>query len=629
MDRIFIGIAVAVLIVAGLIARVGWNNTLLDLHSFRQTQTAISAYYIANGESPVIPYQTPLFGKPWAIPFEFPTYQLLTAWLHTHSHLHLDQAGRTVSLAFFYLSLTATCFLLRMLELDWRASLLTSIFTLSNPLFLYWSRAFMIESTAVFFGVLFLISLLALSQSDIFSKKIVLFALTLVSGALCGLTKSTTFAVFLLGGCLLIAEVHRKDFLSSENKWSWLRSHLPGPLLSIVISLIISYIWVWYTDQVKSQNALAASFLTSSSLEKWNFGTWMQRVELVKFLFSAHRLVSLALGSICLAFAPRRRFLAFSLLGAFLSGPLVFTNLYVIHIYYWYANTIFLMMFVGITCSEALTTSSIGKRLWISTIAIGFVVFSFFEYGKDYYPYQKVAPNISALSRTLELYTKQTEVVLLYGMNWSAEVPYYANRRAIMDPWKLPLDDPQFQKAIRDTGPETIAALSFPLGQFDMDLLEKATFLQLTRAIYTDDNGYLVLLKSDKIRDLPQNSRTTPYSIDLIAEHRPNLAGEELKKSDASHVRILGWAVDAYSPRHTAVQVFIEVDGDKLFPAVYGFDRPDVSRYLHITTWNSGFNGLLDLSKLNDGPHRLALRIYSANRRTYYHSVSIPLTITE
>src|ERR1700730_19303248 len=62
---------------------LGIDKPLLDLHYFRQTQTALSAYWILKG-GPWLAYETPVLGFPWAVPFEFPVYQLLAAgvaWL--------------------------------------------------------------------------------------------------------------------------------------------------------------------------------------------------------------------------------------------------------------------------------------------------------------------------------------------------------------------------------------------------------------------------------------------------------------------------------------------------------------------------------------------------------------------
>ena len=84
------------------IATVGWHNTIFDFHGFRQAQTAISAESIRNG-GPILRYETPVFGPPWSIPFEFPLYQVLVALLAKLFAAPIDQTGRFVSEIFHYL----------------------------------------------------------------------------------------------------------------------------------------------------------------------------------------------------------------------------------------------------------------------------------------------------------------------------------------------------------------------------------------------------------------------------------------------------------------------------------------------------------------------------------------------
>ena len=82
----------------------GWNNPLIDAHAFRQTQTAISVFYLLKG-SPWLAYETPVLGVPWSIPMEFPLYQGIVAILVKLLQTPIDQTGRFVSAFFFYLSL--------------------------------------------------------------------------------------------------------------------------------------------------------------------------------------------------------------------------------------------------------------------------------------------------------------------------------------------------------------------------------------------------------------------------------------------------------------------------------------------------------------------------------------------
>ena len=54
-------------------------------------------------------------------------------------------------------------------------------------------------------------------------------------------------------------------------------------------------------------------------------------------------------------------------------------------------------------------------------------------------------------------------MILIYGLDWSAEVPYYAKRRAIMDRDMLPLDSPVMKESFERSLPneKKLAAVLF------------------------------------------------------------------------------------------------------------------------------------------------------------------------
>jgi hypothetical protein len=100
--------------------------------------------------------QTPVLGPPWTIPLEFPLDQWIVAGLTTFAGTPLDQTARFVSVMFFYLTLLPLGVLLS--AVDMKRSLLPlglAAFLLC-PICIFWSRAFLIESTALFLTVSFL-----------------------------------------------------------------------------------------------------------------------------------------------------------------------------------------------------------------------------------------------------------------------------------------------------------------------------------------------------------------------------------------------------------------------------------------------------------------------------------------
>ena len=68
-------------------ATVAWDSLNLPGGEFRQAQTAISTYYIQQENNFSLAYPTPVLGKPWSIPMEFPFYQIKIILYNTTSSL--------------------------------------------------------------------------------------------------------------------------------------------------------------------------------------------------------------------------------------------------------------------------------------------------------------------------------------------------------------------------------------------------------------------------------------------------------------------------------------------------------------------------------------------------------------
>src|SRR6516164_8745732 len=74
-------LTVLVLIVASRLP-VNWRRPLLEYHDFRQTQTALTAYWYVRDGIDLLRPPLPVFGANHAaIPMEFPAYQALVALL--------------------------------------------------------------------------------------------------------------------------------------------------------------------------------------------------------------------------------------------------------------------------------------------------------------------------------------------------------------------------------------------------------------------------------------------------------------------------------------------------------------------------------------------------------------------
>src|SRR5687767_11755606 len=118
------------------LASEGWTHAIRDRHTFRQTQTAYATRSLLQG-APLIAYEVPVHGKPWAVPIEFPMYQAVVAAIVRSTGLALEPAGRAVSLVAFYLALAAVYAALRFVVRDPSVRLIPICFVLASPLYIF------------------------------------------------------------------------------------------------------------------------------------------------------------------------------------------------------------------------------------------------------------------------------------------------------------------------------------------------------------------------------------------------------------------------------------------------------------------------------------------------------------
>ena len=109
-------LAISAVIFSSLLAVLFAGQLPLDYHSFRQTQTALTAYWFIR-EGYKLVYETPVAGYPWQIPFEFPIYQYVVAAISQTLGLPVTAVGRLVSFGFLLLCLPVVWAINRRLSL--------------------------------------------------------------------------------------------------------------------------------------------------------------------------------------------------------------------------------------------------------------------------------------------------------------------------------------------------------------------------------------------------------------------------------------------------------------------------------------------------------------------------------
>jgi hypothetical protein len=458
-----------------LATSVGWTHSLSDAHGFRQSQTALTTYYLLKG-GPLLRYETPVLGAPWSIPFEFPLFQWLVARAARLTGMPLPAAGRLVSEVFFLATLLALVSLLGRFHVRPVHRLVFVALLLVSPEYVFWSRAFMIESTALCFSVVYLDLTLRHGETG----KPATAVLACLVGALAGLVKVTTFAVFLAMAAIWFAWATGRAWRGAGLSRELVRRAALPALLCFALPVLAVAGWTHFADAVKRENILGLR-LTSEMLRPFNFGTLAMRfqADTWRVLLTrtvpdvAGHLAPCLLAGVAVWWTGRRRALYLLSILGFLGGILIFTNLHVVHDYYAYATGIFLVAAVAWGVVSLLE----GPGPWSRAAALALLgvalTVSVHQYYRRFYPIQATNhTGMPRLAAAVAGVTAPDAVVLGYGLTWSSELPFYAERRALIwPPWMdQGLGGPDFQRALRDTGVDRIGSLVLCAYRPDQDI---------------------------------------------------------------------------------------------------------------------------------------------------------------
>jgi len=425
----------------------GLNQSFLFYYEFRQTQTALSAYWLTQGGD-WLAYETPLFGAPWQLPLEFPLFQWIVAGLHLVTGLPLDPLGRFVSFAFYLATLWPIYVFSRRWEKGHTFFLILSCLFLASPIYLFWGRTFLIESLALFLSALWL----AYLSAALTSRRLPHFLIATLAGGLAMLVKVTTFPGFVLaGGVLVLVDVIRSqvfaDLRRQINGAHLTRLTLAyGPFLALAILPLVMYLpWVAASDDIKAASELTERY-TSTNVQDWIFGGLDLRMSTRLWwdtIFS--RSIPATLGWSYILLLPVALYLLWQRVSAwswmvagllFLAPFLIFSNVHAIHPYYQVANAVFLL---GLA---ALILFRVQERLAVKFFAplmIGVVALQLTHfYMNDYTRMVRDVTPSKNLGRTLRVadYLKSAtdpdSGLMIFGYHYSAELPYYSERRALL-----------------------------------------------------------------------------------------------------------------------------------------------------------------------------------------------------
>lgn len=580
-----------VLVVAGVTFSWRWNASLLDRYEFRQLQTALTTYWLkADGFR--LDYETPLFGPPWSIPMEFPTYQICAAKLSAWTGMPLEQAGRLTSVLFLLGALPALYGVLAVAELAPSRRLLVLAVILTSPVYLFYGRTFMIETAAVCLGAWFLFLLYRATSTADWRWMI---AATLVA-VLAALTKVTTFAVFCVPAALLALHVIRERAIAARPHSFPLVNHLAIAVVPVLLAMVVTYWWVRRGDAVKDSNPFSG-FLTSRELRQWNFGSadlrfdgsfWRHAYDTTKGFVLTEGAFAIAV--VCVPFAGARRIgTALAALAGFAAGPLIFANLYHIHDYYYVANAVFLTAAAGILLAGAWDDARMPKAArWIAAVLVlGLQVLAFDHgYGSHLH---RPAPPPPGLATVLRNAVPAQGTALIYGTDWDPLLPYYAQRRAVMVPGEREDEIAVLEDIVKQLPPDrAIAAIVMRGEKFRARpdfVRERATRFGVSPRPYARSGEYDLYLPEAVIARLAAATTPPPTDVELLAAPTEDAFSAALKVQALSG---LDGSLVSPAPFEVRSQYGVslgEVDGHRAInahaPSELRFHAPAGAKHIH------------------------------------------------
>lgn len=435
-------LAILAIAVAVSLAVLVWglNLPLTEQHGFRQTQTAISVYWMIRG-GPWLDYWTPVLGVPWSIPFEFPLYQWIVAALVNATGMGIDPAGRLVSYFWLIFSLWPASYLFRSYRFPSETPFIYAILLLASPIYLFWGRSFLIETQAL--ALCF--AMIALMRAWLLNPRIVLLLLALIAGVAGALTKITTLIPFLLLGFAMMVE----QLLAERGNMRQQLVVLLGSGLIVMPGLVLAVMWNGHADAVKALNPVAA-FALSDNLVEWNFGTLDQRFSLPMLGTLLRAIVDVAgrLGPVIFAlsilaltrwkFLDRQMSIIVGIIYlAWILPFFVLSNLHIVHNYYQTANAALLI--AALAPIYAASVKRLPAILFI-TLLVATVASQYVRFGIGFLPSMVHAERHThyAIGRYLQQATDADSAIVGVGIEWSPVVPYYAERRGLLLAGLLP-----------------------------------------------------------------------------------------------------------------------------------------------------------------------------------------------
>lgn len=461
--KVLIGIFAAVV---GLHVWLATRNLSVEFmlgHEFRQTQTAITSYYIDRENNFSLLYETPIVGKPWvSILMEVPLYEWSVVLLRRATGLKLVTSARVVSLACFYLSLPAFYLLLRQLGAGRAQRLGALILILCCPVYLFYSRAFLMDSMEVMCCAWFLYGYIRMMQQ----RRWTWFLLATVAGTGAALIKGVTLAVWLPPAAAYVAWRLWRE-IGVRRSWSEGVQTAFWGLAGVTVPLGALRLWIELTDPIKAAHASAWIF-TSRNLSEGNWGlidlaarvspqTWYFLLDRWREAVMPPWVIGAALIAALLVPSVARKRVA-GVASLFFLAQLMFPFAYAYQDYYFYACAPFLVGGLGLALPALWNTGLPRWACWALFAVLPLA--ELHTYWGFYRPEQLVRSEGGfPFTRALRDLTPPHSVIVGAGADWAAIVPYYSQRKALLIRNGLENNHAYLRRALAELGDEDVTAL--------------------------------------------------------------------------------------------------------------------------------------------------------------------------
>ena len=429
---------------------VGWHNGILDVHGWRQSHTAISVQEMVRG-GPFWRYRTPIFGPPWQWPLEWPLYQWIVATASRLFVTPIEPVGRAVGVGFFAGALAGLWFVLDVFAVSPRHRPIVIALVCASPLYVFWSRTFMIESTALCAAMWYAAAVHRATTASPRNATRAAIA-SAITGALAGAIKVTTFTPFWAAAALMVILRWRNGASATRRLWT--------AAAVLLIPGLATAAWLLFADLQKLTNPIAMELVWAGERQQ-RFGTLADRLDwrawsvvIGNAVLGKTKHTTLAspwvFAAACAALAAtRRRFGQALICGVLYLLPIaLFMTLFRVHVYYAYENGFLLLLIVGLAIVACLEGPMLARCAGVALFATSLAAMST-AYLSGYFVDQNagaMAPvTIGLLTSRL---TSPDAVMLIYGLRYAPEVPYEASRRAIMDEKNRSVADPAIRQPL-------------------------------------------------------------------------------------------------------------------------------------------------------------------------------------